>query len=94
MSNSTMTPRSAKSPAANQPPRRPSGSQAQAAENIEADNDALQSVAGGPATDDAADESGNRALHSVATGSNRNVGRDDVERPPRDDDAQGSVEAT
>lgn len=75
-------------------PRSPSGSQAQSAENLEADNDSLRSVAAGPPADDAADESGNRALHSVATGPNPNVGRDDIERPARDGDREDSVEST
>ena len=50
------------------------------------DNDSLPSEAG--------DESGNRALHSVATGPNPNLGRDDVERPPQDPGPKGGVEST
>jgi hypothetical protein len=48
------------------------------------DNDLPQS--------DAEDESGNRALHSVATGPNPNVGRDDIERPGHG--REGGVEST
>jgi hypothetical protein len=49
-----------------------------------------------PSPDAAADESGNRALHAVATGPNPNVGRDDddVERPPPGKTGVGSIEST
>jgi hypothetical protein len=46
------------------------------------------------AADQAADESGNRALHSVASGPNPNVGRDDVERVPPERPGEGSIEST
>lgn len=46
------------------------------------------------AGDDAADESGNRALHSVASGPNPNLGRDDIERVPPRGPGEGSVEST
>jgi hypothetical protein len=50
--------------------------------------------ASAPSADEVADESGNRALHDVATGPNPNVGRDDVERPPPGRPGEGSVEST
>jgi hypothetical protein len=93
MSTSIHTPKPAKSPAENQRSRSPGGSQAQSGENLEVDNDSLQSVAGG-LPDDSGDESGSRALHEVASAPNPNVGRDDVERPPREPDGRGSVEST
>jgi hypothetical protein len=43
---------------------------------------------------DAADESGNRALHAVASGPNPNVGRDDVERAVPGQPREGGVEST
>jgi hypothetical protein len=45
----------------------------------------------------AADESGNRALHAVASGPNPNLGRgerDDIERPTRQRDDGGGIEST
>jgi len=45
----------------------------------------------------AADETGNRALHDVASGPNPNVGRgarEDIERPTRQRDDGGGVEST
>jgi hypothetical protein len=47
-----------------------------------------------PNAPEAGDESGNRALHRVASGPNPNVGRDDVERPPQDPKPKGGVEST
>ena len=52
MSTSHRTPGRGNLPAADQPPRSPSGSQAQSVENIEADNDSLQSVAAGVPAED------------------------------------------
>jgi hypothetical protein len=55
---------------------------------------------GAPAAADeasAADETGNRALHQVASGPNPNVGRgdrEDIERPTRQRDDGGGVEST
>jgi len=45
----------------------------------------------------AADETGNRALHDVASGPNPNLGRgdrEDIERPTRQRDDGGGVEST
>jgi hypothetical protein len=47
-----------------------------------------------PTADEAADESGNRALHAVATGPNPNVGRNDVERASPGRPGRGGVEST
>jgi hypothetical protein len=39
------------------------------------------------------DESGNRALHSVAAGANPNVGREDIERPAPERSRDGGIES-